>query len=473
MRGWVVLAVSMTPKCTAGFNPFARLKSIGVKKTLGRAATAGNDEMSNRELLAFGVPALALWIAGPVLTLIDTAAVGRYSVQSATEIAALGPATSLCDAAGYVFAFLNVASTNLLASAQDPKERALVAGRGLVWAIACGLGTTIVLRLGSNFALRVFVGGASQAVLEKSRAYVDVRALGMVFALASNVLTACLLGAKDSISPLGAQAISATTNVFGDYFAVAKLHRGVRGAAEATLAAQVVSTLFLAKAAVGKIGVKFDFSARRGFDKFAGPVLVLVLSKIASFGAMTHAASELGDVALASHQLAFTLYLVASLVLEALAAQTAQAFVPPLRNQPRRCAALARQLGKLASVAALFTALVALSLGTFGGSLFTPDVHVAASLRQLSPALALGVLLHGAVAHGEGLLLALADLKLVGIAYAVSALVFPPVLLIAAHRSSLLQSAHNVWAFFAVFQLARAVFFQLRANQLLARLGRK
>ena len=60
---------------------------------------------TNREILMFSGPALGLWITGPLLSLIDSSAVGVTG--SATQLAALGPATTMIDGASYLFAFIN------------------------------------------------------------------------------------------------------------------------------------------------------------------------------------------------------------------------------------------------------------------------------------------------------------------------------------------------------------------------------
>jgi hypothetical protein len=70
------------------------------------------------EIRRFALPALALWLGGPILSLIDTSAVGLSARvgAGAQEIASLGPATTFCDGTLYLFAFLNVATTNLCAT---------------------------------------------------------------------------------------------------------------------------------------------------------------------------------------------------------------------------------------------------------------------------------------------------------------------------------------------------------------------
>lgn len=82
------------------------------------------DPPTSLALLKFYFPCLALWISGPLLSLVDTSFIGLSAkanalggAGSAAQLAALGPATTFIDGSLYLFAFLNVATTNLYASA--------------------------------------------------------------------------------------------------------------------------------------------------------------------------------------------------------------------------------------------------------------------------------------------------------------------------------------------------------------------
>ena len=111
-------------------------------------------------------------------------------------------------------------------------------------------------------------------------------------------------------------------------------------------------------------------------------------------------------------------------------------------------------------------------MATIASSTLASRARVAPGARALSPSaaapLAASVAVHGAVAHGEGLLLASADLAFVGLAYLASGLLFPPAVFLAARRGALASTA-DLWAAFLAFQVARATFFQLRARALLLR----
>ncbi|MBA0683045.1 hypothetical protein Goari_024722 [Gossypium aridum] len=66
-----------------------------------------------KEMVMFTGPATGLWICGPLMSLIDTAVIGQ---GSSIELAALGPGTVLCDYMSYVFMFLSVATSNMVAT---------------------------------------------------------------------------------------------------------------------------------------------------------------------------------------------------------------------------------------------------------------------------------------------------------------------------------------------------------------------
>ena len=338
------------------------------------------------ELTKFYVPCLALWMSGPLLSLVDTSAIGLSAAagQGATQLAALGPATTFCDGSSYLFAFLNVATTNLYASARAAE----LAGGGAAGGVApsavvqraakvasvCGLAALAIVCIFGRTLLALYVGhaaAANAALLGPATAYVTIRALSLPAALVGGVLQAALLGAQDSAAALVATSVATGVNVVGDLLLVTWLKLGLSGAAWATAAAQWAATLVLVRTAnrqlLGSTGLQLLPSMRRvarsapstaastspvaeaaaeeaavpkaallgnrAFLKFAAPVLVLVLGKMAAFGFMTHAAASLGAVPLAAHQIALTLYFFFLPLFEVLS-QTAQVRTADDRRWP-------------------------------------------------------------------------------------------------------------------------------------------
>lgn len=101
-------------------HPLRNQRSQSLTLRAGASSIPPPSLPTTRQLLKFYVPCLALWISGPLLSLVDTSFVGLSAASEggATQLAALGPATTFIDGSLYLFAFLNVATTNLFASAR-------------------------------------------------------------------------------------------------------------------------------------------------------------------------------------------------------------------------------------------------------------------------------------------------------------------------------------------------------------------
>ena len=184
------------------------------------------------------------------MSLVDTASVGLTAKpgMGASELGALGPATTFIDGATYLFAFLNVATTNLYASAlaenADDETKSKCATDAVFRTASkisfiCGLGIMFLLWYKAEFLLSLYIGSGDSKILEPATKYILARSLSLPTSLLYGVIQAALLGAKDSVTPLIAVAVTTLVNVFGDGFLVVVLKWGTFGAAIATTAAQV------------------------------------------------------------------------------------------------------------------------------------------------------------------------------------------------------------------------------------------
>ncbi len=221
-----------------------------------------------RSLYNFYIPCLGLGISGPLLSLVDTASVGLTAKpgMGAFELGALGPATTFIDGSTYLFAFLNIATTNLYANTMarnaDDEERSKLATDAVVRAAAkisvfCGLGIMGVIYWKGEFVLSLYIGEeASKTILKPASEYILIRALSMPTALLVRVVQASFLGAKDSVTPLIAVVAATIVNILGDGCLVFGLQMGVKGAAIATLVAQWAGTIAMYRPAMNKLIVK-------------------------------------------------------------------------------------------------------------------------------------------------------------------------------------------------------------------------
>ncbi|KAL9185756.1 hypothetical protein ACHAXT_003533 [Thalassiosira profunda] len=484
----------------------------------GAAAIPPPEPPTNLSLLKFYFPCLALWISGPLLSLVDTSFVGLSAAAnaaggagSAAQLAALGPATTFIDGSLYLFAFLNVATTNLFASSlargtSEKKNRAgndERPGEGVVRTAAkislySGVGLMVFLLAVARPLIALYVGpeaAASPGLLDAAHEYVQIRALSMPTSLLGGVLQAALLGAKDSVTPLISILYSTLVNISGDFLLVNRLHMGLKGAAIATLLAQLAGTVAMIGPARRKLLAKGsslgllprwiansppDEINGRTFLKFAAPVLTLILGKISAFGFMTNAAAGLpGQPAtLAAHQIALSLFFFASPFLEVIS-QTAQSFLPSYSVLPEASrgrsadpkewrASADRLVLRLEKVGLLVGALIASVVGSivaFAPGIVTKDAAVQAAAKPLALILAAGAFLTAPVAVSEGTLIARKELTYLAGVYFLSTAFLPPVLRrIRAGGGPVTQ----VWIVFALFQLFRSACF---AGRLLLKRG--
>ncbi|MFS7968692.1 hypothetical protein Hanom_Chr09g00800571 [Helianthus anomalus] len=97
-------------------------KDVVSKMTVVQQDLAGNECLWGQlvEILKFSGPAACLWLCGLLMSLINTFFIGQSSL---VELAALGPGTVLCDYMSYVFMFLFVAASNLVATSLAKKDK--------------------------------------------------------------------------------------------------------------------------------------------------------------------------------------------------------------------------------------------------------------------------------------------------------------------------------------------------------------
>ena len=349
--------------------------------------------VSTGELVRFCIPLLAMGMATPALSLVDTAVVGR---QSALGLASLAPATALCDLLTYVFYALGATTTNFVASALCRRnglaEERRVVRTGLFIANAFGIALAILLLFGGAPLLRLL--GASQQLLGGACAYTSVRALGLPAALSLFVLQAASLGAKKWKPPLLACTIACVFNLFADMVLVCGLRLGVVGAALGTIAAQysAVITLMVLRArhskqlnaevdaggldanenevagmardadAAGAIPIdsvgdartvtmarrkdimrsllpsRAEFSA---WARFGVPLGLGQVARVANVALVTAAATSGGAIASAAHQVCVSLFWAVAPFGDAISL-IAQAFLPSLASSESSTLALVR-----------------------------------------------------------------------------------------------------------------------------------
>jgi len=139
-------------RCDCAISTPARERDAGASEDDGEsspetihARTGGGNLV---EMLKFVVPSVGIWVANPLLSLVDTMVVGATST---VQLAALGPGTVLCDYLGFIFTGLAVATTGMVARASSQgkaRELSNIVRNAVAVAIVVGLVLAIVQFLG-------------------------------------------------------------------------------------------------------------------------------------------------------------------------------------------------------------------------------------------------------------------------------------------------------------------------------------
>lgn len=234
----------------------------------GSAAPARSlldDAPSVGKILRYTLPAIGIWLCSPILSMIDTAAVGLLS--GTAQQAALNPAVSITEYGALVAAFLYTATTNLIAAAVQEDAEASGAAGGVPGArprttatlvtalrLALVVGVTFGAALGAAAPslLRLLIGNdaVDPDVFAAALRYVRIRALGMPAMVSIGTAQSASLGMRDVRSPLYVLAAAAVVNFACDVALVPRSGRllgGAAGAAWATVASQYVALVFFAR----------------------------------------------------------------------------------------------------------------------------------------------------------------------------------------------------------------------------------
>lgn len=465
-----------------------------------------------RDLMAMTLPLLAVWLSSPLLSLIDTAAVGRAA--STLDLAALGPATSLCDTGSYILGFVSIVTTNLVATAVsqgDDQEATRVVADGIRAATVVGACFSLALVLpsvGGNILRFIMGGGSSGAplagdslrVFATAMTYARIRAIAFIPALASSVCQAACLARKDVRLPLIAVALSSVLNLAGDWLLVMKFGMAAAGAAWATVAAQVVAfavllrnehmvkqralrgpRLDLDKPLAEGSGLAYGLGRLGRFFKLCIPPALALAGKAVTLMGLTGVVSLCGTAAMAAHQVLYALYCLFCPLGEALN-QMVQTLLPsalvpqdeatralidkgelPEDFVDRRLTGPALALVKAVGATAVATSVLGAVGGTllprFAPQLFTTCPAVMGEMVRVAPLLGSCLGLFCLSTAMEGTLFATRDSAFLGLLYPIMSLGCTAAFSVLKQGS---PSLSGVWTVFVGFNFLRLIQFAMR-----------
>lgn len=276
----------------------------------------------HREILRLAVPAFLTLIAEPLFLLADTAIIGHLGTAA---LAGLGVASAVLLTAAGVFVFLAYGTTAVVARQIGAGSRsgAIAAGIDGTWlAIALGVLTGALVAAFTEPLCRAF--GASPGVLDQAVTYLRISAAGLPGMLVILATTGVLRGLQDTRTPLIASILGFSVNVALNVLFVYGLDMGIAGSAWGTVIAQTGMAIALVTVLIRYAAqVHLPLRAHPGRVLRAArhgiPLLVRTLALRAVLVTTTWVAAGLGDVPLASHQVAVTIWSFLAFALDAIA----------------------------------------------------------------------------------------------------------------------------------------------------------
>jgi MATE family multidrug resistance protein len=409
----------------------------------------------DRRILALAAPALGALAVEPLVSLIDTAFVGRLGT---TELAGLGVNTALFGFAFFVFNFLAYATTPLIAADVGRGDQT-AAGRTAVQAVALAVGIglvgLVVLQLSAELLLELM--GAEGAVVDAGTGYLRTRAIGMPGVLLVTVGHGVFRGVQDTRTPLLVTLAVSVINLILDPVLIWGVGLGLSGAGLASAIGQLlggVAVLWLLTA--GRTGLPLDWRVPtltefRPFLAAGSALTVRTLALVSTFTVGTSMATRLGPSSIAGHQVASQVWLFLALVVDAIAI-AAQAMVGKALGEDDRptARAAANRMLVWGLVWGVALGVVFWLLRNALPTWFTPEADVVAVAVTLMPFVALMQPLNALVFVWDGVFIGAARFRFLAISM-VGAAVLTIALLVRA------TTVTQIWWAITFLMVARVV----------------
>jgi multidrug resistance protein, MATE family len=432
-----------------------------------------NAGITHRRVLAIAVPIVLSNATIPILGAVDTAVVGQLGL--AAPIGAVGLGAVILQSAYWVFGFLRMGTTGLVAQARGAGELAETGAllmRGVMIAAAAGL--VLVAGQAALFWAAFRLAPASPEVEALARTYLSIRVWGAPATIAIYALTGWLIGMERTRGVLALQLTMNGVNVCLDLLFVFGFGWGVAGVAVATLIAEwsgLLLGLWLCRAAFAGEQWRdwarvFDPARLRRMAAVNRDIMIRSVMLQAAFTSFLFLGAGLGDATLAANQVLLQFLSIIAYALDGFAF-AAEALVG--QTLGRRDRAALRRAALLSSAwgvgASLVMAAAFLLAGPSVIDAMATAPEVRAEARLYLPWLVAAPLVGIGAWMLDGIFIGATEVKALRNSVAVSASIYALAL-------ALLVPAwgnHGLWAALTVLNAARGVTLALRYPALEAR----
>ena len=331
-------------------------------------------DITNKRVLTIAIPIVLSNITVPILGAVDTAVVGQLG--KAAPVAAVGVGAIIITSFYWLFGFLRMGTTGLVAQAVGSKDESEVRAyllRALILGLLAGL--FIFLLRTPLMELGLWISPASSDVEKLAQKYISIRVWSAPAAIGLYGIVGWLIALERTKSVLFLQFFMNGVNVLLDIWFVLVLNWGVQGVAIATVIAEVSALILGLLICYDRFkdkswpNLRIVFSIARLKNMLSINLDILLRSIILEviFVSFLLYGGKFGDVKLAANQVLLQFLHIAAHGLDgfALAAETlvGQAFGKKDRSILRKSIIVSSKL------AFLLSCIMAISFLLFGSSL--------------------------------------------------------------------------------------------------------
>jgi len=278
------------------------------------------------EIFSLAVPALLAVLLDPLMSIVDTAMIGRLGVNELAGTGLAGLIWTICTVG--LFQFLATAITPLIANAKAKDDgasvrRILSTGICLAFSIAS---VVLLLKFScADWVLRT-VFKASDTVASNAMSYLNARAFSVHATLIQLVCVGAFRGLGDTRTILHSTLVANTLNVVLDYLFIFKFGLGVQGAAASSSISSWLSLTLLLRFLIKRGHLSaWPVPSVKDFWLEAPPImqagLALSLKSMVTMytiGLASSAIARLGAASLAAHEVTKQLFFVCYFAVEPL-----------------------------------------------------------------------------------------------------------------------------------------------------------
>jgi putative MATE family efflux protein len=426
---------------------------------LARRLVPARRSPYDAEIWRLALPAFGALAAEPLYVLVDTAIVGQLGTR---QLAGLAVAGTVLTAAFALFNFLAYSTTAAVARQIGAGDRRTAAALGIdgVW-LAAVLGVGLALAGLAASSVIVDAMGASDGVRPYALEYLRISMVGAPFMLLMLAGAGYLRGLQDTRTTLVIAIAANVLNLALEVLFVYGFDWGVGGSAWGTVIAQIGAgiayvTIVGRSARAEHASLRPTRAGMRQTAVVGGPLIVRTASLLAVFLATTALAARISDDAVAAHQIAFQVFILLALSLDALAI-AAQAMIGRSlgAEDARQARAAARRMIEWGVAVGVGFGVVLALIRPWLVPIFSDDAGVQELAEQLLLVVALLQPLNAVVFVLDGVLIGAGDQRFLAMAMLVATFgVYAPAALVVTLAGG---GVVALWGALSLWFVARAV----------------